>query len=185
MERKRELADLVGIALIERRRDGVQEVGADAPLLVAQFDLACGVLHGLSDRQVELRSRGRACDPGKRESTPVQTLNIARPGLPQRCASTISATTAKASPLTKSCRLDRESCAGALSRRARGHGRPHYSHRRRRRERARLAARAPFPLHGRNQRQANELLDAGRFPVFGPGAAAASPITAPASAWLM
>ena len=63
MQRKRELADLGGIALIERRRDGMQEVGANAPLLVAQFDLACGVLHGLSDRQVELRSSGRASDP--------------------------------------------------------------------------------------------------------------------------
>ena len=40
---------LVGIVLIECRFDGVQELGANTPLLVAQFDLACGVLHGLSD----------------------------------------------------------------------------------------------------------------------------------------
>ena len=46
VQRKRELAYVVGIALIERRLDGVQEVGAKRPLLVAQFDLACGVLHG-------------------------------------------------------------------------------------------------------------------------------------------
>ncbi len=84
MQRQRELADLVGIALIERRRDGMQEVGANAPLLVAQFDLACGVLHGLSDRQVELRSRGRACDPGAGIDARADVLRLPLPACNRR-----------------------------------------------------------------------------------------------------
>ena len=43
-----ELAHLGRVLLIERGNDGVQEIGANAPLLVAQLDLACGVLHGVS-----------------------------------------------------------------------------------------------------------------------------------------
>ena len=60
MQRQRQLADLGGVALIERRVDGMQEIGADPALFVAQFDLACGVLHGLSDRRVLKRQAGRA-----------------------------------------------------------------------------------------------------------------------------
>ncbi len=52
MQRQRQLAHLGRVAFIERRGDGMQEVGADSALFVAQFDLACGVLHGLSDRRV-------------------------------------------------------------------------------------------------------------------------------------
>ena len=48
VQRQREPAHLGRIALIERDNDGMQEIGANAALLVAQFDLACGVLHGLS-----------------------------------------------------------------------------------------------------------------------------------------
>ena len=53
MQRQRELAHLRRVAIVQRGDDGMQEFGADAPLFVAQFDLACGVLHGLSDRRVE------------------------------------------------------------------------------------------------------------------------------------
>ena len=52
VQRKRELAQFRRLALVERGDDGVQELGADSALFVAQFDLACGVLHGLSDRRV-------------------------------------------------------------------------------------------------------------------------------------
>ena len=49
MQLERKLARLRGVVLIERGRDGMQEIGANAPFLVAQLDLACGVLHGLSE----------------------------------------------------------------------------------------------------------------------------------------
>ena len=52
VQRQRQLADFGGVALIDGRLDGMQEIGADRALFVAQFDLACGVLHGLSDRRV-------------------------------------------------------------------------------------------------------------------------------------
>ena len=54
MQRKRQLAGLGRVAFFDRRGDGMQEVRADSALFVAQFDLACGVLHGLSDRRVLL-----------------------------------------------------------------------------------------------------------------------------------
>ena len=52
MQRQRQLADFGGVALIDGRGDGMQEIGADRARFVAQFDLARGVLHGLSDRRV-------------------------------------------------------------------------------------------------------------------------------------
>ena len=51
MQRQRELAHFRRVALVEGCDDGVQKLGADSALFVAQFDLACGVLHGLSNRQ--------------------------------------------------------------------------------------------------------------------------------------
>ena len=48
MQRHGEPAHLGRILIIERDNDGMQEIGANAAFLVAQFDLACGVLHGLS-----------------------------------------------------------------------------------------------------------------------------------------
>ena len=51
VQRKRQLAHFRRVALIEGGDDGVQEIGAESALFVAQFDLACGVLHGLFDRQ--------------------------------------------------------------------------------------------------------------------------------------
>jgi hypothetical protein len=51
MQRQRERAHLRGVALVEGCHDCVQKLGADTALFVAQFDLACGVLHGLSNRQ--------------------------------------------------------------------------------------------------------------------------------------
>ena len=64
MQRQRQLADFGGVALIERRADGMQEIGADRARFVAQFDLARGVLHGLSDRQRFYRSPVRTAGPG-------------------------------------------------------------------------------------------------------------------------
>ena len=54
MQRQRQLAGFGRVAFVDRGGDGMQEVGADTALFVAQFDLACGVLHGLSDRRVLL-----------------------------------------------------------------------------------------------------------------------------------
>ncbi len=51
MQRQRQLAHLRRVALVEGCDDGVQKLGADSALFVAQFDLACGILHGLSNRQ--------------------------------------------------------------------------------------------------------------------------------------
>jgi hypothetical protein len=53
MERQHQVTDLGSSAFLERGLDGVQEVGANAPILVAQFDLGCGVLHGLPNRRVD------------------------------------------------------------------------------------------------------------------------------------
>ena len=52
VQRKGEFAQFRRIAGIDRGNDGVQELGADSALIVAQFDLACGILHGSSDRRV-------------------------------------------------------------------------------------------------------------------------------------
>ncbi len=40
------------IAVVERGGDGMQEIGTDVPVLVAQFNLAYGVLHRPSNRWV-------------------------------------------------------------------------------------------------------------------------------------
>ena len=65
MQRQRQLAGFRRVAFIDRGGDGMQEVRADAALFVAQFDLARGVLHGLSDRRALLSlgnpGRARAC----------------------------------------------------------------------------------------------------------------------------
>ena len=83
MQRKRQLADLGGIALIEGRLDGVQEVGANAPLLVAQFDLACGVLHGPVRSPVRIAFKREGQRPGGGTGRPKKASLIATPGLPE------------------------------------------------------------------------------------------------------
>ena len=52
MQRQGQFAGEGGVAVLQRGGDGVQELGADPALFVAQFDLACGVLHGLTNRQI-------------------------------------------------------------------------------------------------------------------------------------
>ena len=101
MQRQRQLADFGGVALIDRRADGMQEIGADRARFVAQFDLARGVLHGLSDRRVlsfpcpDRRPGRDALKEGKWCGREESNLHGLSPQRPQRCASTNSATTAK------------------------------------------------------------------------------------------
>ena len=45
VQRKRKLAHRLGVAGFERGFNGVQELGAKFPLLIAQRDLVCRVLH--------------------------------------------------------------------------------------------------------------------------------------------
>ncbi len=67
VQRQRELAHFRRVVLVQRRDHCVQELGADAALFVAQFDLACGVLHGLSNRRVESVNRERPLGPRERD----------------------------------------------------------------------------------------------------------------------
>ena len=80
VQRKGEVAQFRRLARIERGNDGVEELGADFALLVAQIDLARFILHGLSvspcsnvkregrgfrgsgSAPEETNSRFRACD---------------------------------------------------------------------------------------------------------------------------
>src|SRR6185369_15074426 len=68
MERQHQVTDLGRIAFLERGLDGVQEVGANASILVAQFDLGCGVLHGFPIAGL-IASSGKGRDQ-KQGSTP-------------------------------------------------------------------------------------------------------------------
>ncbi len=77
------LARLVGVVLLECGGDGMQEIGANAPFLVAQLDLACGVLHGLSDRRVEKLQAGLAAIR-ERESDAVDTGGLPLPACDNR-----------------------------------------------------------------------------------------------------
>ena len=70
VQRKRQLSYARRVAIVDRSGDGVQELRADSTLFVAQFDLARGVLHGLSDRQgLASNGKGRG-DPRQREDGP-------------------------------------------------------------------------------------------------------------------
>ena len=51
MQSERELAHALRVMGLERGLDRVQELRAKRPLLVAQLDFACGVLHHSSDRR--------------------------------------------------------------------------------------------------------------------------------------
>ena len=75
MQRKRQIARFRRIVLIERGGDGVQKLRADSALFVAQFDLACGVLHGLPDRRVRTsngKGRGETSAAGRRSTIPLR-----------------------------------------------------------------------------------------------------------------
>ena len=64
MQLEREVAQSCCVVRIKRGDDGVQELGAESALIVTQFDLACFVLHGLSDCRIESVKREGPRIPG-------------------------------------------------------------------------------------------------------------------------